>query len=259
MFKLFHLNRTFSSNRARIAAGQQFATSLDHSLMPVGKWNFDEGSGTIAYDSSGNGNNGSLNGNTKYKCASDDKNNTPSGQGCSLYFDGSGDYVDFSDNYFKNKFTDQDDFSIAAWVKLDNTNTDKVIVGQRYGDSMVFGVRSDGKLFLNMDDTRGSSPKSSTKLNIDKWHFVVVSFKGSDGSHLANFYIDGESAGLGSAYDGNGSGSQSNFYVGYESRFGKIFKGFIGQVSVYEQTLDLACVKALYAQKKQKYFKLVAF
>ena len=48
--------------KARIAAGKQFSAIVLHAIgdQLVRQWNFDEGSGTVALDSSGNGNNGTI-------------------------------------------------------------------------------------------------------------------------------------------------------------------------------------------------------
>ncbi len=45
-----------AKSKANIAAGQQFHSSAEHILGAdeIGKWTFDEGSGSVAYDSSGN-------------------------------------------------------------------------------------------------------------------------------------------------------------------------------------------------------------
>ena len=47
--------------KARIAAGKQFYSSLDHALgaSAIGSWSFESGGGLTAYDASGN-NNGTL-------------------------------------------------------------------------------------------------------------------------------------------------------------------------------------------------------
>jgi len=69
---------------------------------PVGWWKLDEGSGTIAHDSSGHGNDGIIRGDTHWV----------SGRiGNALEFDGSGDYVDTGYS------TDLPIWAVCAWVK----------------------------------------------------------------------------------------------------------------------------------------------
>ena len=115
------VNVNSAREKARIASGLQFEAEVHHSIgdQVVGEWDFDEGSGTIAKDSSGNNNNGTIYGAT-WKCASTDKNNTPSGKGCSLYFDGNSRYVNCGSDISLN--VAGGDFSVTAWVKLSAVN-----------------------------------------------------------------------------------------------------------------------------------------
>ena len=71
----------------------------------VGYWHFDEGSGTIAYDSSGQGNNGTIYGATW----------TSGKVGGALEFDGKDDYVEVPDNPSLDTGSDED-VTIEVWV-----------------------------------------------------------------------------------------------------------------------------------------------
>ena len=73
--------------KAATANGLNFSAQLNHSIgdRASGIWNFDEGTGTIIKDSSSNGKDGTIIGEASFMCA---KADTPNGQGCSLYFDG---------------------------------------------------------------------------------------------------------------------------------------------------------------------------
>jgi hypothetical protein len=72
----------------------------------VAHWTFDEGSGDVLHDVSGNGHHGAIHGATWVK----------SGKGQGLAFTGNGSYVDFG-NAAALKPTG--DFSFAAWIRLD--------------------------------------------------------------------------------------------------------------------------------------------
>jgi prepilin-type N-terminal cleavage/methylation domain-containing protein len=75
----------------------------------VGHWSFDEGAGTIAYDLSGYGNNGTLN-NFNFTATS----GWITGKiGKALIFDGVDDYVNVPHN---NVFIPGQQFSVSAWV-----------------------------------------------------------------------------------------------------------------------------------------------
>ena len=85
------------------------ASCTDYGL--VGSWNMDEGTGTTAYDSSENGNDGTLTGGPKWTTL------TPllSGGGSALRFDGVDDYADVSNT----NSLDVANVTLAAWVKSD--------------------------------------------------------------------------------------------------------------------------------------------
>ncbi|PIQ91875.1 MAG: hypothetical protein COV69_04405, partial [Parcubacteria group bacterium CG11_big_fil_rev_8_21_14_0_20_39_14] len=69
-------------------------TKTTEKAGPVGYWKFDEGAGTVAYDASGNANNGTL---TNFDF--DDDSNWATGKVAgALQFDGSNDYILKSDN-----------------------------------------------------------------------------------------------------------------------------------------------------------------
>ena len=83
----------------------------------VGYWSFDEGNGTVAYDSSGSGNNGTIQGASW----------TEGVLGSALYFDGTDDYVEVAHD---DRQDPGEELSLAAWVKLDDANNDQKIIGR---------------------------------------------------------------------------------------------------------------------------------
>jgi prepilin-type N-terminal cleavage/methylation domain-containing protein len=119
-----------SREKARLASGQQFAASVDHAVgdQIVGQWNFDECSGTVANDTSGNGNNGAFVGSPTWST------NTPSGKGCSLNFNAVGNYISVPDS---NSLDLASNFTISFWVYL-NVSTNSVFMLK--GDGVVNGL-----------------------------------------------------------------------------------------------------------------------
>ena len=76
----------------------------------VGWWKFDEGSGTVAYDSSGNGNNGNLTNGPTW---------TTGKIGGALSFDGENDYVDVPSIQSVNG----GGVTFAVWIKPTHFDT----------------------------------------------------------------------------------------------------------------------------------------
>ena len=102
------------------SAANTFIRVIDGAQPVVGSWHFDEGSGTTAYDTSGNANNGTLN-NFNWTATSgwvDGK------YGKALQFDGSDDYVSVADSLSlrmdKSSGDSIDEFTIEGWIKVNS-------------------------------------------------------------------------------------------------------------------------------------------
>ena len=78
----------------------------------IGHWRFDDGSGTVAKDSSGNGHDGTLEGDLQW---------TADGiKDGALEFDGDGDYVQTT---LFDALQTADNFTLSAWFKTNVTDT----------------------------------------------------------------------------------------------------------------------------------------
>jgi len=144
---------------------------------------FDEGSGTIAHDSSGNGYDGTVNGATWV--------NGISGQ--ALQTDGSDDWIDLGSPALLNL---RNAFTFEAWVKTDETRNDRHIITRGDGRSFAtahyfFGL--DGG-YCNIRTENGTSPSgwvqtnSKTQIADSQWHYCVATFDGS----VQKIFIDGK-------------------------------------------------------------------
>lgn len=151
----------------------------------IGVWHFDEGKGTIAFDSSINDNDGTL-------------VNMGSGSwvdgifGNALDFDGEDDYIDVSGGHFFDIY----DFTIEAWIyPHDNTGLMNIwaksddIEGYAFivnGDQLGFRVGL-GAYWLIFQD--GSVSK-------DSWHHCAVTYDRIDVDKVEiKLFIDGEFTG----------------------------------------------------------------
>jgi len=141
----------------------------------IGWWTFDEGAGTIASDSSGQGNDGALGGNPQWVAGI---------FGGALELDGDDDYVAIDG--IADDLTDND-FTVSAWIKTTMTDDGNVIGSNSGGDHIfIFGV--DGGNLLVEADSANTYPPA---VNDDRWHFIAYVRDGS----TAYAYTDGQLAG----------------------------------------------------------------
>jgi Concanavalin A-like lectin/glucanases superfamily len=127
----------------------------------VAYWKFDEGSGTLATDSSGGGNDGVLVNGTMW---------TVGKFGSALSFDGIDDLVFIG----QGRLNGTGDITISAWIKSDSTG------GHAYpriisNSNLELSVsREDALLFFTSDSTNSFETTSPNTFSLDQWHHVLV-------------------------------------------------------------------------------------
>lgn len=196
--------------------------STDPCSPPVAEWNFEEGVGTTAYDTSG-----------IYKLPLGSGDSAPSytvGKfGKSLDFSGN-DYVGYQSTILSNTGP----VTVESWIKTNTSNQGGIV--SRYGNSGSYNYRlyidNTGKISFS----RASSTVTTTNaLNDNKWHHVVGRFDLS----TSKIYVDGiENNSVG---DTNYAGIVSNwwFMIGNDSysptvSYGhNFFTGLIDNVRIY--------------------------
>jgi hypothetical protein len=146
----------------------------DASAELVAHWPFDDGAGTVATDVTGNGNDGTLNGDPQWVAGI---------YGIGLEFDGD-DFVDCGNNDILNFGTD--DWTITAWIKT--TQTDRGTVYANGGDNSG-GVRftlatheaNDDRMTLTTDDNSTKVQALGTTVVIDgQWYHVAAMRAGTE-------------------------------------------------------------------------------
>jgi hypothetical protein len=134
-------------------------------------WNFNENSGTIVADTSGNENNGTINGAIWISGINDS----------ALEFDGIDDYINVPDSATLDLGTGN--FTISVWIKANSPEIndqcvfDKDLVGTPSG--IIRMSTSDdysGKIMFDTGSDGGEGTKlySETSLNAGEWYYVVV-------------------------------------------------------------------------------------
>ena len=136
----------------------------------IAHWSFDEGSGDILHDRSGNKHDGTIHGATW----------VPSPRGQALRFDGSKDYVDIGK---AESLRVGGDFTLTAWVNAaDVTGRNRLILGDTAGLSVNrnYSLRLDrGRLYFEKGDgTASETLQAAEPFPIGTWQFVAVVFEG---------------------------------------------------------------------------------
>jgi len=221
--------------------GDPFTTSLSNvsetfiRVIPgvQGSWQFDESGGTIAHDSSGNGNDGTIYGASRVDGKFEN----------GLSFNGDSDYVLVSDD---ESLDISDEITVAAWFKTDTVH-DGSIVWKDYGTyNPVYGIayfgQSYGQITGRITDSDGTTHSLAFNFTADgDWHFIVLRYDGAyqklflDGVEKASEFWSGSIAT--SAYD---------LVIGSRVLVPIYFDGVIDNVQIYDRALSLSEISDLY-------------
>ena len=204
-------------------------------------WRFDEGSGNIAHDSSGNGHDGIIEGATWTVGKIDS---------C-LEFGGDGDRV--VDENAPNYLNGLDALSIAIWIKSDVAPTDKgfIICEQPDGGDNIITMRYDsaganggGTSLLKMAVVAPNDEQqleSSSNLQVTEWQHVALTW--SRGEQL-KFYVNGEldTPQANGAPRDVSTGDVTTLIVGWGGKFNDAgvggWDGLIDDVRIYDHALS---------------------
>ena len=222
-----------SSVRSESNAQNTFIRIIDG---VVGSWHFDEGSGTTAYDTSGNDNDGTLKNGPQWI---DGK------YGKALSFDGSDDYVNCGNSSNLNFGTN--DFTIESWIKTNYIEKWQLIVSKSYNPGYeLFVARDNGKLLFQIGDGSGwTNFLGNTVVADGNWHHVVAV---ADRDNNGILYVDGNFDNEKSITSKSGSvDSEYNLHVGTRPpSTGYAFNGIIDEVRIYNRALTPDEISDLY-------------
>jgi type II secretory pathway pseudopilin PulG len=227
------------SDPERLEVGSNLAL-WNNAYGLVGYWPFDEGSGSVAYDKSGSGNNGNLFNGPAWQSDA----NCESG-GC-LSFDGVDDYVEVP----RSTALEPAELTISVWAKKMNnvaTAYDQVLVCKYtdshpiYGYCATWGWSDDFYWRIGNGTTEYNAGAPTVSWN--RWHHIAVTFK--NGQQL--FFLDGKlmsetlvATNIG--YNG------SSLYIGKTSS--RRLQGLIDDVRIYNRVLSAAEIQAIYNATK---------
>lgn len=232
-------------DQAKVAAGKEFATSVEHALSveAIGKWNFNEGGGNVAVDSSGENHNGQIVGATYVPSDLD--------AGYALAFDGNS-YI--TGDSFPNP-GDNGKLTIMAWIKPQNianrntifqiasnscTSAEVAVDGGRVSVTTVTVTGGDAEAAGPPDTETETSPDRPINNNV--WQQIAFVFNGP----VVDTYIDGQKAAT--LTRGTSSCTNNAWAIG-SSVIGNLGQGFVGiidNVEVFNTDLTGSQVSGLY-------------
>jgi len=216
---------------------------------PIAEYNFEENTGTVAKDTSGNNNNGTFGTGNSAPSWTTGQNN----KGYGLSFDGNDDYV--ATSTMNNSFTTTA-FSLSGWIKTTDTNVATVVRTTNPGD---IGLVVD---WDSLDTANGSNKitcggingtvwntgeyvTSTSIVNDGIWHFVACTY---DSSYY-KIYIDGKLNNSAAVTNPPNSPGSSQWYIGrYPPSALELFTGQIDNVKIYNYARTSAQVAYDYNQ-----------
>lgn len=195
-----------------------------------GMWLFDENSGDVAIDSSGNNNNGTIHGakrvNGKF--------------GKALEFDGTDNWVEVPHS---GSVTFEKGVSFTITVHFKGTKVGGSLVGKNYEDTtqakpwyLLWNGGADNKvsLYLRTNADQNSKVDSTSDLGDDEWHFVVGRADAQE--EKVSIWIDGKMETEGPMVTDDGYGT-SDGVLHFGRHFDRYTAGLIDEVGLFNIAL----------------------
>jgi hypothetical protein len=193
----------------------------------VGYWNFNEGSGTTAADSSGNNNNGTISGATW----------TTGKYGNALNFNGSAGLVSINKDIIGSGAT-----TISAWVYLNGYGQGGYGYILANGPAQFYTVGWDKKLAFTGNYNSNVLISASNSIQLNQWVHVTIT---RDNLGTANVYINGTLNGTANQSSGTPQAGGSSA-IGNAPSGSQTFNGLIDEVRIYNRALSASEVLELY-------------
>jgi len=222
----------FKPTIPRLQRGHPLARGL------VGAWEFTEGSGPTAYDSSGYGNHGTLAGPPTW---------VGGRAGSALSFNGTTNYVSVKRNI-------SDDFTLSCWFKTQSSAGSgghwwlgkSLIDGEMPGSVNDFGTAiNQGKIYFGCGNPDTNIVTSGT-FNDDYWHFLAATRVRASGAMA--LYVDGVLTGTATSNTNSLTAPTSIEFGRPPSNYGPAYyPGMLDSVHIYNRALAAAEVSFLYA------------
>jgi hypothetical protein len=224
-----------------LAANKALVVDAAATLQPIMSLDFDAGAGTVAADSSGNGNNGTLLNGPVW---------TTGVTGRALRFDGSNDEVTVADSASINSVTAQ--VTVAAWVYRTAAQASwAAVVSRQKGtanqEHYYLGFSNTGQYRWFVNTTSGySSTALGGTAPVGQWVYVVGTYDGA----MVRFYVNGVQQ-FATARTGTFAPDTTGLLIGAGSNDAahtpvEAFNGRVDAVQVYNVALTASQVLTLY-------------
>jgi hypothetical protein len=215
----------------------------------VGYWTFDEGSGTMAYDYSGNGNDGTWYG----SLSSSNETHYNAGRVGSWagYFDGTGNFINAGSAAVLDNLTA---YTMTAWVNLANVGNYLRIFSKN--GIVRFETRNSGipdKAYLfgsHRFSGNEANSSASDRINTGTWYYVALTFDATEKkNHLFTNGVEvasGATTGIGTL----SSDAAYNLTLGAETGGTYLWSGLIDDARIYNRVLSPKEIQAIYNATK---------
>ncbi|MFH1718675.1 MAG: LamG domain-containing protein, partial [Planctomycetota bacterium] len=194
----------------------------------VGWWQFEEGSGTTALDSSGYDNHGQLFDNVQW---ADGK------IGLAMQFDGASGHIEvpFSESL---RLLNQGDFTICAWCLLNTVppSTNRMVVQQGDGN----GTGRTLLFIANTNEIRsyagGATTGSGVGVVAGEWIHTAVIVTEMGATDSIQLYADGAAIGAANTTLGM-ENSEGAYFIGSHKNLNNVWDGLLDDVRIYNHAL----------------------
>ncbi|MFA5249092.1 MAG: LamG-like jellyroll fold domain-containing protein [Candidatus Paceibacterota bacterium] len=245
------VNITGATDTARIAKGKAFSASIRNSLLlsRVSSWSMDEGNGSGVADAWPGGNAAAIYGpvwSSTTSCVS----------GSCLFFDGYNDYVQINDSSSLDEVFGTENFTLEAWVYPQDWINYRGIINKRQNG---YYSASPGGLFADASGIKfiigtGNPAESANALvyqpSLDQWHHIAA---------VANkttmyLYVDGQRR-ASTAITLDPPSNDEPLCIGSFYQTTRSFRGYIDEVKIYNQPMQVSQVSENYFAGLGKLFK----
>ncbi len=216
----------------------------------VGHWKLDETTGTIAADSSGNGNDGTMSNGLDA-----DNDSAIGAVGRAIRFEGTAFENEL--NVAHDAVFSPDDFSLAAWIYVEaddgqqayNIINKEENTGNRYGMDVNFPEEAL-RCYNDVASTSVIIQSANNSISFGRWHHVVCRYDTTN--EEISIYIDGVQAATPVATGGLATQKNTeDLNIGYRHNIGgpwkeDYFNGMIDDVRIYSRVLTTDEITTLY-------------